>query len=255
MARSRTSDYTLGFKKPPKETRFKKGVSGNPKGRPKKTCQPPPPDGLSEEDARTLRLLDEEVSLNVDGHARRMTRGEAVDRALFEQAMAGDIRAIKLLQERRARAFAEKAALEAARGREESAALTVALAKSMRAQKLAEIDSPPAGPAGTAVDAEGPTPGSLEMGKDRGEPGAVAEAGDPLADNMAEECALAAPISMPSRPVPPSAMAGEAPPASGDRIQWGNAPTQPQPPRLRQHRRVSSSEPLIKSPHPHTRHS
>jgi len=31
------SEYSIGFKKPPKHARFKPGQSGNPKGRPKKT--------------------------------------------------------------------------------------------------------------------------------------------------------------------------------------------------------------------------
>ncbi|WP_033927409.1 DUF5681 domain-containing protein [Sphingomonas sp. 35-24ZXX] len=131
MARSRTygDDYEAGYNKPLKHTRWAKGQSGNLKGRGKKSPQRSPPDGLSEENARTLRLLDEEVSVNVEGHARRMTQGEAVDRALLRQAVAGGIRAIKLLDERRARALAEKAALEAALGREKSAALTALPAK------------------------------------------------------------------------------------------------------------------------------
>ena len=37
MSENNTSDsYEVGFGKPPRNTQFKKGVSGNPKGRPKK---------------------------------------------------------------------------------------------------------------------------------------------------------------------------------------------------------------------------
>ena len=32
-----SDDYEVGYKKPPIHTRFKPGVSGNPKGRPKGT--------------------------------------------------------------------------------------------------------------------------------------------------------------------------------------------------------------------------
>ena len=37
MREKNTSDsYEVGYGKPPKSTQFEKGVSGNPKGRPKK---------------------------------------------------------------------------------------------------------------------------------------------------------------------------------------------------------------------------
>ena len=34
---TRKIDYEVGYGKPPKNTQFQKGVSGNPKGRPKKS--------------------------------------------------------------------------------------------------------------------------------------------------------------------------------------------------------------------------
>lgn len=37
MTHNTHDDYEVGYKKPPKATQFKKGESGNPKGRPKKT--------------------------------------------------------------------------------------------------------------------------------------------------------------------------------------------------------------------------
>lgn len=37
--RKKFSLFSIGYKKPPKETQFKPGVSGNPKGRPKKVKQ------------------------------------------------------------------------------------------------------------------------------------------------------------------------------------------------------------------------
>lgn len=36
MSEPKGNEYTVGFKKPPRHTRFKPGHSGNPKGRPKK---------------------------------------------------------------------------------------------------------------------------------------------------------------------------------------------------------------------------
>lgn len=37
----RKKKYRVGYKSPPKKTRFKKGVSGNPKGRPRKPKMEP----------------------------------------------------------------------------------------------------------------------------------------------------------------------------------------------------------------------
>ena len=37
MAKKRKDDYEVGFGRPPKKSQFKKGQSGNPKGRPKKS--------------------------------------------------------------------------------------------------------------------------------------------------------------------------------------------------------------------------
>lgn len=256
MVRSRTprDDYEVGYKKTPEHSRWKEGQSGNPKGRGKKTPQPSPPDGLSQENARTLRLLGEEVSVNVDGHARRMTRGEAVDRALLGQAMAGDIRAIKLLHERHARALAEKAALKAALGREESAALTVLLSEFLRSQRQAEFDREATQATGAAGDARPGAPDGAGWGEGLEGPGGADEAGDRFAGSIAEWYDVAPHTSVPSPPEQPSAGVGGPPPREGVvGMHWGNATPHPQPPRVRPARRPSSSEPLIVSTRPLTR--
>ena len=36
MAKKKKDDYEVGYGRPPKKTQFKKGQSGNPKGRPKR---------------------------------------------------------------------------------------------------------------------------------------------------------------------------------------------------------------------------
>ena len=36
MSKNYDSEYEIGYRKPPQKNRFKKGTSGNPKGRPKK---------------------------------------------------------------------------------------------------------------------------------------------------------------------------------------------------------------------------
>jgi len=60
----RETDYEVGYKKPPKETRFKKGQSGNPRGRPSAT-----------ENLRMLlgKVLDETITLTENGRHRKIS--------------------------------------------------------------------------------------------------------------------------------------------------------------------------------------
>lgn len=76
---------SVGYMSPPKHTRFKKGKSGNPRGRPKK-----------KDDVFTLlqRVLKRKV--RVTGADRQMPIREALIRKLRELALSGDPRAINL---------------------------------------------------------------------------------------------------------------------------------------------------------------
>src|SRR6266851_6966875 len=82
-------DYAVGYGKPPVETRFQKGQSGNPGGRRRGT--------------RTLAaLLGEALSRrsgfpNADGSW--MTQGEAIFASLVSQAAGPDLKAKKVLFE------------------------------------------------------------------------------------------------------------------------------------------------------------
>jgi hypothetical protein len=75
----------VGYMSPPEHTRFKKGKSGNPKGRPKK-----------KDDIFTLlqRVLKRKVRVN--GADQQMPIREALIRKLRELALSGDPRAINL---------------------------------------------------------------------------------------------------------------------------------------------------------------
>ena len=85
-------DYEVGYGKPPRHSRFKKGRSGNPKGRPK-----------GNKNAATLlrERLYSTVTVTENGRRRKMTVLEVVFRKLTKSALEGDPRAqdrlIKLL--------------------------------------------------------------------------------------------------------------------------------------------------------------
>ena len=81
-------DYEVGYGKPPKATRFKKGQSGNPKGRPQKS-------------KNMNTLLDEEldrlITLRQDGRARQISTREAIVKQMIQGALKGDIRQLQFL--------------------------------------------------------------------------------------------------------------------------------------------------------------
>jgi hypothetical protein len=85
---TRFSDYEVGFGKPPAGTRFKKGQSGNLKGRPKGTLN------MATVLARTLR---EKVIINENGQRKVITKLEAAVKQLVNKAASGDLRALRHL--------------------------------------------------------------------------------------------------------------------------------------------------------------
>jgi hypothetical protein len=78
----------VGYKHPPKETQFKPGVSGNPRGRPKGRVS------LSE----VLRkALLERVEIRENGRQRMASKLEVVMKQLVNKSASGDMRAIQFL--------------------------------------------------------------------------------------------------------------------------------------------------------------
>jgi hypothetical protein len=87
MAKKRT-DYEVGFGKPPAHTRFAKGRSGNPRGRPK--------------GSRNLAtLLEQELNapviINENGQRKRVTKLQAAVKQLVNKAASGEPRALQQL--------------------------------------------------------------------------------------------------------------------------------------------------------------
>jgi hypothetical protein len=82
------SHYETGYGKPPKHTRFKKGCSGNPAGRPKGSK------GLV---ALQEKILSEKVLAIENGRRMKISKRELIMRQLGKMAVTGNIRAIQLL--------------------------------------------------------------------------------------------------------------------------------------------------------------
>jgi hypothetical protein len=110
MSEENMSDcYEVGYGKPPKTTQFQKGVSGNPKGRPKKTL---------DFDHELLRQSKDSVTINENGKRRRISKHELVIKQLIHKAISGDIPATRTYLDRHQIASEKIAQLEAAQAKE-----------------------------------------------------------------------------------------------------------------------------------------
>jgi hypothetical protein len=83
--------YTVGYGKPPRHTRFPKGQSGNPKGRPKGSLN-----------VATIlpRMLRETVTYKEGGKKRRKTKYDVMWLQQVNKAVAGNNQSFKLVNER-----------------------------------------------------------------------------------------------------------------------------------------------------------
>ena len=78
----------VGYRKPPAHSRFERGKSGNPKGRPK---------GTLNFATALLKTLRETVVINENGQRRQITKLEAAVKQLVNRAASGDLRALNQL--------------------------------------------------------------------------------------------------------------------------------------------------------------
>ena len=84
------STKSIGYGNPPEATRFKKGISGNPKGRPK---------GSLNVATAFMKTLREKVVINENGLRRKVTKLEAALKQLVNKAASGELRALRQLLE------------------------------------------------------------------------------------------------------------------------------------------------------------
>jgi hypothetical protein len=87
---AKKADYEIGYGKPPKATRFKKGQSGNPAGAKKKVVI---------DDVRVMveEVLAELIILRDGGKDRKVSRLEAMLRTQVLNALKGDSKAAKAI--------------------------------------------------------------------------------------------------------------------------------------------------------------
>lgn len=78
-------DGPVGYRNPPRQTRFRKGQSGNPRGRRKGS-------GVR---SAAEKVLDRKVTATVDGQRRKVPITEALVLQLAQRALAGDLRATR----------------------------------------------------------------------------------------------------------------------------------------------------------------
>jgi len=80
--------YTVGYGKPPKHAQFKKGQSGNPKGRPK---------GIRNLNTDLEEELSQKIVVSEGGMTKETTKQRAMIKSLFAKALKGDTRAATVL--------------------------------------------------------------------------------------------------------------------------------------------------------------
>ena len=88
MPRENHPEYEIGYGKPPRQTRFAKGQSGNPRGR---------PPGAKNLTTLLNEALDERVLVTENGGRRKVSKRQAIVTQLVNRAATADFRAIKML--------------------------------------------------------------------------------------------------------------------------------------------------------------
>ena len=89
MSKGPRSKYSVGFKKPPRQTQFKPGQSGNPSGRPKKRAM-----SFAESFEKELNTF---IFGTIGGKRRRFTKQDAIVKHQIKKAIDGDQRSTEFV--------------------------------------------------------------------------------------------------------------------------------------------------------------
>src|ERR1700724_957489 len=81
-------DYVVGYGKPPVHTRFQKGRSGNPKGRPR---------GKKNMSTLLSTALNASIVVVANGRRKKITKREAIVTQLVNKSAAADLKATQIV--------------------------------------------------------------------------------------------------------------------------------------------------------------
>ena len=81
-------DYEVGYGKPPTRTQFKRGQSGNPKGR---------PEGTKDLKTDLMEEMRERILVREGGTQKQLSKERALLKALTAKAIRGDTRAANVV--------------------------------------------------------------------------------------------------------------------------------------------------------------
>ena len=84
----KSPDYEVGYGRPPAQSRFQPGRSGNPQGRTK---------GTKNMALALEKELSTRITINEHGRTRTITKRDAIAKQLVNKSAAGDPRLLKLL--------------------------------------------------------------------------------------------------------------------------------------------------------------
>jgi hypothetical protein len=90
-------DYEIGYGKPPVASRFTKGKSGNPRGRPRKPGYYEKPQHITSVADDLLNELNQVVPVTANGKTKNVTKQQLLVKSLFAQALEGKSKAVSLV--------------------------------------------------------------------------------------------------------------------------------------------------------------
>ena len=88
MPPKQTRDYAVGYGKPPLHTRFQKGKSGNPKGRPR---------GKKNMSTLLSAALDAAIIVVENGRRKKISKREAIITQLVNKSASADLKATQIV--------------------------------------------------------------------------------------------------------------------------------------------------------------